>query len=259
MSAAITLDDLTVSYRRHPALHHASGAFVQGSLTAIVGPNGAGKSTLLKSLLGMVRLDTGSVTIAAQRKRIAYLPQQSDIERSFPITVRDCVLLGHWQHSGLFAGLSHELVTQADTALRQVGLDGFGARTIAALSAGQFQRVLFARILLQDADLILLDEPFNAIDARTTSALLEIVHHWHAEGRTVIAVLHDHQQVRQHFPQCLLLAREIIAWGDTASVLGERNLQRAEEMTEDHDEHAPVCVIDHPAHHETAAKRNLAA
>lgn len=242
--AAIVLRDLTVSYRRHPALHHASGTFAAGSLTAIVGPNGAGKSTLLKSVLGMVRIDTGRVTIQAERSRVAYLPQQSDIERSFPISVRDCVLLGHWPQRGLFSGLPASLLQQAETALAEVGLEGFGNRTIAALSAGQFQRVLFARILVQQADVILLDEPFNAIDSRTTSALLAIVRRWHAEGRTVVAVLHDYQQVREYFPQCLLLAREVIAWGATAGVLSQANLQRAQAMAEDHDDHAPVCRQD---------------
>jgi zinc/manganese transport system ATP-binding protein len=244
MTAAITISDLTVSYRRHPALHHVTGEFAKGSLTAVIGPNGAGKSTLLKSLLGMVRVDSGNVTITPHRKKIAYLPQQSDIERSFPITVRDCVLLGHWQAVGLFGSMSRALIEQADTALLAVGLDGFAARSIGSLSAGQFQRVLFARILLQDAELILLDEPFNAIDTRTTTALLEIVQRWHREQRTVIAVLHDYEQVRTHFPQCLLLAREVVAWDDTESVLNTDNLQRASSRAEAQDDFSPLCESD---------------
>jgi zinc/manganese transport system ATP-binding protein len=244
MSAIIALDDLTVSYRRHPALHHVSGQFAQGSLTAVIGPNGAGKSTLLKSLLGMVRIDSGNVALTPHRKKIAYLPQQSDIERSFPITVRDCVLLGHWQAVGLFGSMSRALIEQADAALLAVGLDGFAARSTGSLSAGQFQRVLFARILLQDAELILLDEPFNAIDTRTTKALLEIVQRWHREQRTVIAVLHDHEQVRKHFPQCLLLAREVVAWGNTDAVLDDDNLQRASNIAEAQDDFAPLCESD---------------
>jgi zinc/manganese transport system ATP-binding protein len=241
MTAAIGIHDLTVSYRRHPALHHVTGEFAHGSLTAVIGPNGAGKSTLLKSLLGMVRIDSGSVTITPHRKKIAYLPQQSDIERSFPITVRDCVLLGHWQSVGLFGSMSRVAIEQADSALLAVGLDGFSMRSIGSLSAGQFQRVLFARILLQDAELILLDEPFNAIDTRTTNALLEIVQRWHCEQRTVIAVLHDHEPVRKHFPQCVMLAREVVAWGSTDSVLNEDNLQRASNMAEAQDDFAPLC------------------
>lgn len=243
MTPAITLDNLTVSYRRHPALHHIDGHFAQGSLTAVIGPNGAGKSTLLKSLLGMVRVDSGNAVITPHRKKIAYLPQQSDIERSFPITVRDCVLLGHWQRVGLFGAMSPALIEQSDAALQAVGLDGFAARPIGSLSAGQFQRVLFARILLQDAELILLDEPFNAIDTKTTAALLDVVKRWHREQRTVIAVLHDHEQVRNHFPHCLLLAREVIAWGDTHSVLNESNLQRAATTAEAQDDFAPLCNV----------------
>jgi zinc/manganese transport system ATP-binding protein len=244
MTAAIAIHDLTVSYRRHPALHHVSGTFAQGSLTAVIGPNGAGKSTLLKSLLGMVRIDSGRIAVASHKQKIAYLPQQSDIERSFPITVRDCVLLGHWQRAGLFRAMSHALIERADAALDAVGMDGFASRPIGSLSAGQFQRVLFARILIQDAELILLDEPFNAIDTKTTTALLAVVQQWQREGRTVIAVLHDHQQVDKYFPQCLLLAREVVAWGDTIAILNADNLQRAATMAEAQDDFAPLCTQD---------------
>ena len=113
-----------------------------------------------------------------------------------------------------------------------VGLGGFEQRSIGSLSAGQFQRVLFARLLLQDASVILLDEPFNAIDARTTHDLLALIGAWHGQGRTVIAVLHDIEQVRQHFPSTLLLAREAVAWGDTAGTLQPDNLRRAKNMAE---------------------------
>jgi zinc/manganese transport system ATP-binding protein len=239
--AAITLENLTVTYQRHPALHHVSGCFEKGSLTAVIGPNGAGKSTLLKSILGLIRINSGSVITAPPRKRIAYLPQQADIERSFPISVFDCVLLGYWQRMGLFGRVDPAMHRRAHAALAAVGLDGFEQRSVGSLSAGQFQRVLFARILLQDAELILLDEPFNAIDTRTTSDLLAIAQSWHAEGRTVIAVLHDYDQVRAQFPQALLLARNVVAWGATESVLTNVNLQRAKAMAEAQDDHAPIC------------------
>jgi zinc/manganese transport system ATP-binding protein len=239
----ISIDNLTVAYRRHPALHHVNGVFEQGSLTAIVGPNGAGKSTLLKSILGLIRINSGRVVTVPQRKHIAYLPQQADIERSFPISVFDCVLLGYWQRVGLFGNVDLGMQERAHAALAAVGLDGFGHRPVGSLSAGQFQRVLFARILLQDAELILLDEPFNAIDAKTTSDLLAIVRSWHAEGRTVIAVLHDYDQVRAQFPQALLLARNVVAWGATDTVLTSDNLQRAKAMAEAQDDHAPICEV----------------
>ena len=241
MMSAVALDDLTVSYRRHPALHHISGSFARGSMTAIIGPNGAGKSTLLKCILGLVPVDSGRIATRVERRRIAYLPQLSEIERSFPIAVRDCVLLGYWQSAGVFGGMSDSQIERAEAALRAIGLDGFGTRPIGSLSAGQFQRVLFARMLLQDADLILLDEPFNAIDAKTTAALLDVIQSWHREQRTIIAVLHDYDQVRRYFPRALLLAREAIAWDDTNMVLTAANLRQAARMAEAQDDNAAQC------------------
>ncbi|MDS4071507.1 MAG: ABC transporter ATP-binding protein [Candidatus Competibacter sp.] len=245
MHPALSLDNLTVCYDRHPAVHHLSGAFANGSLTAIVGPNGAGKSTLLKAIMGLLPATTGRIDHAVlARSDIAYLPQQAQIDRQFPISVLDVVLLGHWQRIGALRAVTAELRAKAVAALAAVELADFQRRPIRSLSAGQFQRVLFARMLLQDARLILLDEPFTAIDARTTADLLGVVRAWHAEHRTVIAVLHDLEQVRAHFPETLLLARSGIAWGQTAQVLTPDNLRRARRMAEAWDESAPPCAVD---------------
>ncbi|MDO9403839.1 MAG: metal ABC transporter ATP-binding protein [Polaromonas sp.] len=238
----IRLDNLTVSYQRHPALHHLSGRFEKGSLTAVCGLNGAGKSTLLKSLLGLLPVE-GTIALDCDRARIAYLPQQADIDRSFPVSVLDCVLLGFWTAQGALAGLTAAQCAQAEGALRTVGLAGFASRPVGSLSAGQFQRVLFARLLVQDAEIILLDEPFTAIDSRTTGALMALIRRWEAEGRTVVAVLHDDQQVHDFFPQCLLLAREQVAWGATATVMTPANLLRARAMAEAREDGAPVCEV----------------
>ena len=116
-----------------------------------------------------------------------------------------------------------------------------GSRLVGALSGGQFQRVLFARLLLQDASLILLDEPFRAVDAKTVADLIALILRWHGEGRTVIAALHDMEQVRAHFPATLLLAREVVAWGDTRKVLTPANLCEARQLVEAFDEHAEIC------------------
>ena len=240
----VTLDNLTVSYRQHPALHHVSGQFAPGSLTAVIGPNGSGKSTLLKSIMALLPISGGKVTVSTPRTRIAYLPQQADIDRSFPIDVCDCVLLGCWPTVGAWGGVNHELLARVTASLRTVGLEGFEHRPIGALSSGQFQRVLFARVLVQDADLILLDEPFNAMDSKTTAALLALVQQWHQQQRTVIAVLHDDMQVREHFPQTLLLAREVVAWGDTAQVLTEPHLRQARAWAEAWDDTAEICNTD---------------
>ena len=242
--AAINVHNLTVSYRRHPALHHVSGHFARGSLTAVIGPNGAGKSTLLKSLAGLVPSERHGHITHAPGLRLAYLPQHSELDRGFPLTVRDCVLMGLWAQTGAFGGATPAMLARVNAALEAVGLQGFERRPVGSLSSGQLQRTLFARLLVQDADVILLDEPFNAVDSKTTAGLLSLVQQWHRQGRTVVAVLHDDAQVREHFPQTLLLARECVAWGPTAEVLTEAHLQRARTMAEAWDETAAICDND---------------
>lgn len=238
----IRLDNVTLGYERHPAVHHLSGAFVTGSLTAVVGPNGAGKSTLLKGIKGMLPTLGGRIDLAGvDRRRIAYLPQQADIDRDFPIAVLDVVLLGHWRRVGAFRGIGRAEQESAVIALEAVGLAGFEHRPIGALSVGQRQKMLFARVALENSPVILLDEPFAAIDTKTTMDLLAIVQRWHGEHRTVVAVLHDLEQVRAHFPHTLLLAREPIGWGTTETVLSAANLLKARAMGEAWDEAAPVC------------------
>lgn len=245
MSAApaIVLENLTLAYRRHPAVHHLSGAFPRGSLTAVVGPNGAGKSSLLAALMGQLRPTTGNVRIdPALADAIAWLPQQAAIEPGFPIRVQDVVGMGLWRECGAFGGLSVAQRERISAALAATGLFGFEPRMVGELSVGQLQRCLFARILLQDAPLILLDEPFNAIDARTTETLLGLIRQWHEEGRTLVVVLHDLEMVRRHFPSTLLLARELIAWGDTAQALSELNLRRARVLADHWVEDAAACA-----------------
>jgi zinc/manganese transport system ATP-binding protein len=243
MSAALRLRDLTVAYERHPAIHHVSLDVAEGALTAVVGPNGAGKSTLLKAVIGEVGKVEGSIDLAGRgRAKIAYLPQISDIDRGFPISVLEVVLLGRWGRIGGFGGASAKDRHDAIHAIEAVGLRGFEQRPIATLSAGQFQRVLFARVLLQDAEIILLDEPFNAIDARTTADLMALVQRWHADRRTVLCVLHDIDQARARFPDAILLARELVAAGPTAETLSAANMLRARAMAEAWDEDADACM-----------------
>jgi zinc/manganese transport system ATP-binding protein len=239
---AISFHDLTLGYNRHPAVHHISGEVTRGDLLALVGPNGAGKSTLLKGIVGQLKPLSGSLSLdGLRRSDIAYLPQQIDIDRSFPITVFDAVAMGLWHEIGTWRGLDRGRSLVVLEALRTLGLQDLGERSVGALSGGQFQRVLFARLLLQDAAIILLDEPFRAVDTKTVEDLLRIIRLWHAEGRTVIAALHDLDQVRAHFPKTLLLAREVVAWGPTHQVLTAKHLAEARQITEAWDEHAEVC------------------
>jgi len=233
------LHDLTLGYDRHPAVHHLNATIAAGSLTAVVGPNGAGKSTLLKGIMGTLPPLTGR--IVRDRARIAYLPQQAEIDSSFPIAVHELVAMGLWARIGPFGRVTATLRDLIDSALAAVGLTGFEQRSIAALSGGQMQRVLFARLLLQDAQVILLDEPFTAIDARTAADLLAIVRRWHGEGRTVVAVLHDMETVRAQFPETMIVARELIAHGPTDLTLTAANLLRARQMCESFDDTSPVC------------------
>ena len=242
MRAVFSLNDLTLGYERHPAVHHITGNFLTGSLTAIVGPNGAGKSTLLKGLMGLIKPLDGQINYKKVLPiEIAYLPQQADIDRSFPISVMETVLIGHWKKIGLFRPVTKEMKREAEIALEAVGLTGFENRVISSLSSGQFQRVLFARMLLQDAPIILLDEPFTAIDAKTTADLLKVVFKWHNQKRTVIAVLHDMDQVRNNFPETLLISREPIAWGPTNEVLINKNITKARLLAESWDEREEIC------------------
>ncbi|MDB5820361.1 MAG: transporter [Rhizobacter sp.] len=231
MAVALEVADLTVAYGRHVAVHRLSARFEAGSLTAVVGPNGAGKSSLLSAMAGRNRPAEGRI-VHATGERLAYLPQQSSIDRSFPMQVLDVVMLGHWSVLGALRGAGRDMRARAIEALDVVGLRGFEGRLVGELSVGQFQRVLFARLVLQDATVILLDEPFSGIDARTTAELLSLVARWHGEARTVIAVLHDLDQVRAHFPGTLLLARELVEQGATGDVLTVDNLARARHTAE---------------------------
>jgi len=241
-TAAIQFDDLTLGYGRRPAVHHLTGAIAPGSLIAVVGPNGAGKSTLLKGIVGNLKPLAGRIERArGSDARLAYLPQAADLDRSFPLSVYDLVAMGLWSRSGLFGGIGRRERHRIEEAVAAVGLSGFERRTISTLSGGQMQRALFARLLLQDAGIILLDEPFTAIDAKTTADLLDLVRRWHDEARTVVAVLHDLDVVKRVFPHTLLIAREPVAWGETGTVLNPANLLKARRMIEAHDPHAEPC------------------
>jgi zinc/manganese transport system ATP-binding protein len=244
-AVALAFENLTLGYNRHPAVHHLDGEVAAGSLLAVIGPNGGGKSTLFRGVVGLLKPFAGAIRLNGLRVRdIAYLPQIAEIDRSFPLSVFDFVAMGLWARRGAFGAIGRSDRTAVEHALEAVGLTGFEARAIGTLSGGQMQRILFARVMLQDARMIVLDEPFNAIDAKTCADLLDVVQRWHSEQRTVLAALHDHDVVRKHFPQTLLLARAPVAWGATPEVLKPENLAKAREMCEAFDEAAAACVDD---------------
>jgi zinc/manganese transport system ATP-binding protein len=244
MTAQLRFRNLTLGYDRHPAVHHLDGAVQEGSLTAVIGPNGAGKSTLFKGVVGALKPLAGLIERnGVDPQDIAYLPQVAEIDRTFPIDVYDMVAMGLWRKCGLFGGIGRGDRDAIQRAIGAVGLTGFERRPIGTLSGGQMQRMLFARLLLQDARVIVLDEPFNAIDAKTSADLIEVVRGWHAEKRTVLAALHDLEVVKTHFPESLLLAREPVAWGETTKVLTPDNWAKARRMCEAFDDQAEACVV----------------
>ncbi|MBB3399340.1 MULTISPECIES: zinc ABC transporter ATP-binding protein AztA [unclassified Rhizobium] len=234
--------NLTLGYGSHAAVHHLNGSVARGSLTAVVGANGSGKSTLMKGIAGILKPISG--TCELHFDRLGYLPQHSEIDRFFPARVIDLVSLGFWQKRGLFGRLTRGDRDDLSNCLAEVGLHGFENRPLDSLSGGQMQRALFARTMLQDADLILLDEPFNAVDEPTIRHLMDVIEAWVSEGRTVLCVLHDHALVRSHFPETLLMARKPVAWGPTSEVLTEHNLSRARIFQEAWDDNAGWCEDD---------------
>ena len=208
----IILHDVTLRHGARVIVSGLSGQFAPGSLTALIGANGAGKTTVLRAIVGLHPVASGDIDPGGLKpSQIALLPQGSHMDRTFPITCRDVVALGS-VGLGAFRPMTRSSLAATDAALARVGLQDVGGRPIQALSAGQFQRVLFARTIVQDAALILLDEPFTSVDAATTRVLLSVIQDWHAQGRTVIAVLHDLDLVRRHFPHTLLLAGAVGHW-----------------------------------------------
>lgn len=217
----ITLKNLTLSYQRHPAVHHLSGNFPQGSMTAIMGPNGGGKSTLIKALAGLHPIDEGAILRAPRLdlKNTAYLPQSNSWDRDFPITVFELASQALLPELGYWRRPDQTQIERVNSALEQVGMIPFRNRNIGHLSLGQFQRALFARVIVQNAQLVLLDEPLNGLDEKATTDLFVQLQRWNSEGKTLIVVLHDRHLVLKHFQTTLILSQEGKAWGPTNQVL----------------------------------------
>lgn len=224
----INIVNLSINYKDSLALDNICAEIKQGELVAIVGANGAGKSTFLKAIMGQLKPSAGSIKLGLLTpKNIAYLPQSHKIDRQFPITVKDFISAGSWKRIGFwqrFSLIENELLKQV---LNKVNLQGFEDRQINALSGGQFQRMLFARMLMQDADVLLLDEPFAAIDTQTTMDLMQVINDCQQQGKTIITVIHDLSLVSQFFPTVMLLANKLIAYGNVNDVMTGDNLSNA--------------------------------
>lgn len=232
----IQTQELTVSYDGDQlALDKVSVRIEKGKIVGILGPNGAGKSTFMKALLGLVAFE-GQVSLAGQMKNetggnIAYVEQRSQIDPHFPITVRECVSLGLYKEVGPFRRLKKADWTRVDTVLEQVGLSRYAKKPIHALSGGQFQRMLLARCLVQDRQIIFLDEPFIGIDAVSERIIMDILRDLRNQGRTILIVHHDLSKVRRYFDSIMILNKKLLAHGPVEQVFTAENLRKAYEDT----------------------------
>lgn len=231
MSAPIIVEGVTVSYNRKQVLQNVYVQFDEGQLVGVLGPNGAGKSTLFKAILGLLQPDSGSISIfgdglAGQRKRIAYVPQKDEVDWSFPATVEDIVLMGRYPGKKLWQAISkndHEL---ANKAMEELRITDFKNRQIGALSGGQQQRVFLARAICQEADILMLDEPFVGVDITTEEHIIKLLHDLAEQGKTILVVHHDLSTVPQYFDQVLLLNQRIMAFGDVETTFTQENIAR---------------------------------
>ncbi|MBE2269211.1 MAG: metal ABC transporter ATP-binding protein [Anaerolinea sp.] len=228
----ITVEDLTVAYREEPVLWDVDLTVPNGALMAIVGPNGAGKSTLIKSILGLVEISAGRILIygkpfAQQRHLVAYVPQRGSVDWDFPTNALDIVMMGRYGHLGWFKRPGKAEREQAMHALAQVNMEPYAKRQISQLSGGQQQRVFLARALAQDAQIYLMDEPFQGVDATTERAIIDVLKGLQAAGRTVVVVHHDLETVPEYFDHVLLLNVQAVASGTVGQVFNQQNLHRA--------------------------------
>ena len=204
-------------------------ATIEGpTITGIIGPNGAGKSTLLKAILGLIQ-SSGEILIDGEPvkkvlQKIAYVEQKSQIDFTFPITIRECVALGRTVKKKPLQRLTKEDWEKVDAAIEEVGLTDLASRQIGALSGGQFQRVLLARCMVQEAQYIFLDEPFVGIDMLSEKVIMTIIRKWKEEGKTILMVNHDLSKVKEYFDQVILVKHAIVASGKTEDVFIKKYL-----------------------------------
>lgn len=229
MNSLITIKNVGVSYAMQPHVLKDCNATIEGpTITGIIGPNGAGKSTLLKAILGLIQ-SSGEILIDGEPakkvlQKIAYVEQKSQIDFTFPITIRECVALGRTVKKKPLQRLTKEDWEKVDTAIEEVGLTDLASRQIGALSGGQFQRVLLARCMVQEAQYIFLDEPFVGIDMLSEKVIMTILRKWKEEGKTILMVNHDLSKVKEYFDQVILVKHAIVASGKTEEVFIKKYL-----------------------------------
>lgn len=231
----IAAHDLSVTYRNGlTALSDATFAVPVGSITALVGMNGAGKSTLFKAIMGFAPVSGGTISVlgmtarqAVKRRKIAYVPQSEEVDWDFPVLVEDVVMMGRYGHMNWLRIAGREDHQAVGRALQRVGMADLRKRQIGELSGGQRKRVFLARALAQDAQVVLLDEPFTGIDVTTELAIMELLRGLRAEGRIVLVSTHNLGSVPEFCDRAILINRTVLADGPTAEAFTHENLERA--------------------------------
>lgn len=231
MSSPIYIKGLSVSYDRKRVLSNIYLNIEEGKLVGVLGPNGAGKSTLFKAILGLIKNISGSVEIFGKdirecRKRIAYVPQRDEVDWTFPATVKDIVLMGRFPEKTLWQRMDATDHQKAKDAMEELSISEFADRQIGALSGGQQQRVFLARALCQEADILMLDEPFVGVDITTEEHIIRVLRKLSHEGKTLLVVHHDLTSVRAYFDQVILLNQRIVAYGDTETTFVNENISK---------------------------------
>jgi len=227
----LDVHDMTVAYHRRPVLWDIDVTVPEGKLVAVVGPNGAGKSTLIKAILGIIPTASGRVEIygqpyASQRSIVGYVPQRESVDWDFPVNALDVVMMGRYGKLGWFQRPGKKDREAAMECLAKLGMADYAKRQISQLSGGQQQRVFLSRALAQEAKLYFMDEPFVGVDAATERAIITLLRELKNQGRTVVAVHHTLQTVREYFDHVILLNMRVVAQGPVADVFTNDNLQK---------------------------------
>ena len=233
--SGIITSDLTVTYNNgNTALRNVSFKIPQGTITALVGVNGAGKSTLFKALMGFMPTIKGEISILGQSVKsalkgnsIAYVPQAEEVDWSFPVLVRDVVMMGRYGHMGFFRKTTPNDILEVNYALNRVGMTDFKDRQIGELSGGQRKRVFLARALAQKSQVILLDEPFTGVDVKTETAIIELLGEMRKEGKIMLVSTHNLGSVPEFCDRTILIKETILAYGKTESTFTRHNLELA--------------------------------
>ncbi|QEA38139.1 metal ABC transporter ATP-binding protein [Pistricoccus aurantiacus] len=226
--ARLTLEHLHLAQGGRSVLEDVNGAFPDGAITVLIGPNGAGKSTLIQAIMGLLRPISGRITCRVPKERRAWLPQQLALDLSFPISVEELVMTGTWPSHGALAGYCGPHYRKAREVMKRLGISHLAHRALGELSGGQRQRALIGRTLMQEAELLLLDEPFANVDQETVEVLTQVLRDMAREGATLLVVVHDREQLAKLADQVLALSHGRARWLDPQTTLSSRALDQGQ-------------------------------